>query len=224
MKSKEWILKQLKKHYNKENLEGMARYGIKTENAFGVSINELRKLARKIGHDHQLALGLWQTKIHEARILASMIDLPEMVTEHQMNSWAKDFDSWDLCDQCCKNLFGKTKFAYKKVFDWASRDEEFVKRAAFALMADLSVNDKNAEDDLFLNFLPIIKNNATDDRNYVKKAVNWALRQIGKRNEMLNREAIKTAKEILRIDSKTAQWIASDAIRELESQKVRERL
>lgn len=157
-------------------------------------------------------------------ILAGMIDDPEMVTEEQMERWVCDFTYWEICDQCCMNLFKKTGFAYQKCFQWASREEEFVKRAGFVLMACLTVSDKRAADEKFEEFLPIIKSSSTDNRNYVRKAVNWALRQIGKRNLSLNAKAIEAAREIQRMDSKSARWIAYDAIRELTSEAVQGRL
>ena len=174
--------------------------------------------------NHNLAQELWASGIHEARILACMIDDPEMVNEEQIERWVKDFDSWDVCDQCCSNLFDKTEFAYQKAVEWSKRNEEFVKRAGFVLMACLAVHDKKAKDKEFLRFLPIIKRESADNRNFVKKAVNWALRQIGKRNLNLNREAIEAAAEIQKMDSRSAKWIASDAIRELTSEAVQERL
>lgn len=218
------IIKDLKKHSSKRNREGMARFGIETKDALGVSIPVLRKKAQELGKDHKLALGLWKTKIHEARILATMVDKAEKVSEGQMEKWVKDFDSWDLCDLCCGNLFDKTPFAYDKAFEWSKRKEEFVKRAGFVLMATLSVHDKDASDKKIMKFFPVIKREVKDERNFVRKAVNWALRQIGKRNLRLNKAAIKLGKEILKIDSKTAKWIASDAIRELEGKAVQKRL
>lgn len=209
------ILRKLKSLSNPKAVAGMARFGINPKNTYGASIPNLRKMAKEIGRNHLLAQQLWASGVHEARILASMIDNPEMVTEELMESWVKDFDSWDVCDQCCSNLFDKTKFAYQKAVEWSLRNEEFVKRAGFVLMACLAVHDKKADDKEFLKFLPIIKRESIDDRNFVKKAVNWALRQIGKRDINLNKAAIKTAKGIQRIDSKTAKWIASDALREL---------
>ena len=218
------ILQQLESLSNPEAVAGMARFGINSNNTYGVSIPALRKIARDTGKDHALALALWQSGIHEARILAGMIDEPEKVTEEQMESWAMDFDSWDVCDQVCSNLFDKTDFAYQKAHEWSGRKEEFVKRAGFVLMAALAVHDKRAGDEKFLEFLPVIKKEAIDDRNFVKKAVNWALRQIGKRNLNLNNAAIETAKKIQEIDSKAARWIASDALRELTSEKVQKKL
>jgi 3-methyladenine DNA glycosylase AlkD len=218
------ILSELKSLSNPEAVAGMARFGINPNNTYGVSIPNLRRMAKEIGKDHLLAQQLWASGIHEARILASMVDKPDMVTEDQMESWVKDFDSWDVCDGCCMNLFEKTESAYRKCVEWSSREEEFVKRAGFVLMARLAVSDKKAEDKQFINFLPIIKREATDNRNFVKKAVNWALRQIGKRNINLNQIAIKTAKDIQKIESKAAKWIAADAIRELESKAVQDKL
>jgi len=218
------ILKKLKSLSDPKAVEGMARFGINPENTFGVSIPNLRQIAKETGKDHALAQQLWASGIHEARILASMVDDPKMVTEEQLERWVKDFDSWDVCDQCCMNLFEKTQFAYQKAVEWSSNDKEFIKRTGFVLMARLAVSDKKADDKQFEPFLPIIKRESTDNRNFVKKAVNWALRQIGKRNLNLNGKAIETAEEIQEIDSKSARWIASDALRELTSQAVLERL
>ena len=184
----------------------------------------MRKIAREIGTDHELARQLWASDIRETRILASMIDDPEMVTEEQMERWAENFNYWEVCDQCCQNLFEKTRFAYQKAVEWSSSDKEFIKRAGFVLMARLAVKDKRMEDKQFEEFLEIITRKAYDSRNYVKKAVNWALRQTGKRNLNLNKKAIETAKEIQRIDSRSAKWVASDAIRELTSEAVQERI
>ena len=212
----EEVVARLKSLSNPAAVAGMARFGIHPEHAFGVSIPALRKIARLTGKDHRLGQKLWSSGIHEERILASMVDAPELVTERQMDAWAKDFDSWDICDQCCSNLFDKTRVAYKKAFLWTTSKEEFVKRAGFALMAALSVHDKKASDNQFIRFFPVIKRASTDERNFVKKAVNWSLRQIGKRNANLKRLAIKTAREIRKVDSKSARWIAADALRELE--------
>lgn len=223
MNSRE-IIKYLKSLSNPENVAGMARFGINPNNTYGISIPVLRNMAKEIGRDHRLAQQLWKSSIHEARILASFIDNPDEVTEEQMELWVKDFDSWDVCDQCCSNLFDKTLFAYDKAFEWSKKEEEFVKRAGFVLMACLSVHDKKAKDEEFMKFLPIIKRESLDERNYVKKAVNWALRQIGKRNKNLNKVAIKTAQEIQQIDSKGARWIASDALRELTGEKIQKKL
>jgi 3-methyladenine DNA glycosylase AlkD len=179
----------------------------------------IRALAKEIGRSHELAQQLWDSGIHEARILAGMVDDYRHVSEEQMERWVKDFNSWDLCDQVCSNLFDKTPFAYDKAKSWTVRNEEFVKRAGFALMACLAVHDKKASDQQFLLFFPLIKKESVDERNFVKKAVNWALRQIGKRNLALNQAAIELAHEIKTIDSKSARWIANDALRELANPK-----
>jgi 3-methyladenine DNA glycosylase AlkD len=165
----------------------MARFGIKPALAYGVPKPALRRLARDIGKDHGLAQRLWATGVHEAMVLASMIDDPLKVTVDQMDAWANDFDNWDVCDQCCLNLFWKTAFAYEKAEDWTASDREFVKRAGFVLIASLAVHDKKASDNKFDVFLSIIRREAADDRNYVRKAVNWALRQVGKRYTILKR-------------------------------------
>ena len=218
------ILKKLKSLSDPKAVEGMARFGISPKNTYGISIPNLRKMAKEVGRNHKLAQQIWSSGIHEARILAGMIDDPGRVNEGQMNNWVKDFDSWDVCDQVCMNLFDKTKFANKKAAEWSSKKEEFVKRAGFSLMACMAFHSKEAKDEDFLKFLPIIRRESIDDRNFVKKAVNWALRQIGKRNAHLNKEAIKTAEEIQKIDSKTAKWIASDALKELTGEAVQRRL
>ncbi len=218
------ILSYLRRFSSPENVAGMARFGISKTNTLGVSIPVIRDVARKIGTNHSLALELWETGIHEARLLAGFVDDPERVTNAQMEKWVKSFDSWDVCDQVCSSLFDETRLATKKVIEWSKKDAEFVKRAGFVLMAALAVHNKEADDKLFLSFLPIIKRGSSDDRNFVRKAVNWALRQIGKRNLKLNRAAVKTAKEIQRLDSKSAKWIASDALRELTGEAVLTRL
>jgi 3-methyladenine DNA glycosylase AlkD len=220
----EEVLKNLKSLSDPRAVEGMARFGISRKNTYGVSIPNLRRMAKRIGLNHSLAQQLWSSGIHEARILASMIDNPEMVTEEQMETWIKDIDSWDICDQCCSNLFDKTKFAHQKALEWSEKNEQFIKRAGFVLMATLAVHDKKAGDEDFMKFLPLIERESFDDRNFVKKGVNWALRQIGKRNVNLNRKAVETAKEIQKLGSKSARWIASDALRELTSRPVRTRL
>ena len=218
------IIKRLEALSNPEITKGMAWAGIKARKVYGISIPNLRKIAKETGKNHALAQELWASGIHEAQIIACMIDDHKMVTEEQMESWVKDFDSWGLCDGCCGNLFDKTTVAYQKAVEWSSRQEEYVKRAGFVMMATLAVHDKKARDDPFLEFLPIIKRESTDNRNFVKKAVNWALRQIGKRNTSLNRAAIETAKAIRNIDSKTAKRVASDALKELTSTAVERRL
>ena len=205
-------------------VEGMARFGIQSSNSFGVPVPKLRTLAREIGLDHLLALKLWETGLHDARLLATMVDDPKQITVDQMDKWVRDFDSWDVVDGSCGNLFDKTPFAIAKAKEWCKRKEEYVKRAGFVLMAELAVHDKQAKDKLFLDFLPLIIEGASDKRNFVKKAVNWALRQIGKRNLKLNRAAVSTALKIQKIESGAAKWVASDALRELKSPQVLERL
>ncbi len=218
------ILDRLHAKARPDQVSGMARYGMSTDGRLGVSVLDMRKLAKEIGKDHLLALALWKTAIPEARIVAAMIDDPGELTGEQMEEWVSAFDSWDVCDQVCMNLFEKTPLAWQKIREWVERDQEYVKRAAFALIACLAWHDKTAQDEQFLALLPILKRGATDERNYVKKAVSWALRHIGKRNPRLNRAAIEAAQEIRQIDSRVARRIASDAIRELESQAVQERL
>jgi 3-methyladenine DNA glycosylase AlkD len=222
--SADQIIQKLKSLANPKNVEGMARFGICPNNTLGISVPVLRDIAREAGKDHQLVQELWASGIHEARLLACFVDKPELVTESQMEGWVKNFDSWDVCDLCCANLFDRTKFAHQKAAEWSGREEEFVKRAGFTLMAAIAVHDKKASDADFLKFLPIIKRESTDERNFAKKAVNWALRQIGKRNASLNKMAIKTAEEIQKIDSKSARWIAADALRELTGEAVQKKL
>ena len=224
MTSEDDVIQKLKALSDPVAVEGMARFGINPENALGISITILQKMAREIGRDHALAEKLWASAIREARILACYVDQPEMVSEAQMERWVHDFNSWDICDVCCSYLLDKTEWAYTKAVEWTDRQEEFVKRAGFVLMAALSVHDKKANDEKFIEFLPLLVKGSNDDRNYVKKAVNWALRQIGKRNLALNRLAIQTAQEIKRLDLRSARWIASDALRELTSQKIQTRL
>jgi 3-methyladenine DNA glycosylase AlkD len=220
----EEIISELRKHYNQKNVDGMARFGIVSENAFGISAPVIKSFAKKIGKNHGLALELWQTGYYDARVVAFLIDDPKLVTESQMNNWVRDFDSWAICDGTCCYLFRKTPFAFEKIHEWADRKEEFVRRTSFSLMAYIAVHDKKRDDKDFLQFFPLIKKYSVDKRNFVKKAVNWALRQIGKRSKFLNKEALKLAKEILRQDSRSARWIANDAIRELVNPKTMARL
>jgi 3-methyladenine DNA glycosylase AlkD len=224
MKSRE-VISELRSRAKPADLEGMARFGITTERALGgSSMPYLRWLAKRLGKDHRLAAELWASGIHEARILAGLVDDPAQVTEEQMEAWAAEFDSWDLVDGVCGSLFDKTRFAYGRAVEWSSRREEFVKRAAFALMAMLAVHDKHAEDGSFEEFLPIIERESGDPRNFVRKAVNWALRQIGKRNRALNAKAIATAVRIQASGVRSAKWVASDALRELRSNAVQAKL
>jgi 3-methyladenine DNA glycosylase AlkD len=202
----------------------MARYGIEASKAYGVKVPVLRAMAKDYRRQHELALTLWETGIHEARLLATMIADPKQITEAQIDAWAGDFNSWDIVDQFCLNLLRHTPYAYAKVFEWCEREEEFFKRAAFSQIAVLGVHDKKAPDEQMEQFFPLIIAAATDERNFVRKAVNWALRQIGKRNLALNAEAITVAEQIAQIDSRAARWIAKDALRELHSEKIQTRL
>jgi len=210
------IIEQLKQYANPKNVEGMVHYGINPEKTLGVNIHKLREIAKAVGKDHALALELWNSGIHEARILAGFVDRPSEVTESQMDAWVMDFDSWDICDGISNHLFDKTPFAYDKAIAWCQRPEEYVRRAGFVLMATLAVHDKKAPDEKLAQFFPYMIRYASDERNFVKKAVNWALRQLGKRNVALCKQALAIAAEILTLDSKAARWIARDAIRELE--------
>ncbi len=218
------IIRKLKSKRNPRNVAGMARFGINPKNTLGISVPVLRSMAKSIGTDHALALKLWASGIHEARLLAAFVDDSARVTDAQIERWVIQFDSWDVCDQCCGNLFDRTPFAYRKAVEWSKRMPEFQKRAGFALMAYLAVHDRGARDSAFEKFFPLIARGSMDERNFVKKAVNWALRQIGKRNLYLNRAAIKTASEIAKLDSKSARWIAADALRELNNAPVQKRL
>jgi len=224
MEKADEILKKLNKLSSPKNLEGMARFGIRPKRALGISIPQLRKLAKETGKNHKLALKLWKTGIHEARLLAGLIDEVGLVTSKQMDNWIKDFDSWDICDLVLSNLFDKTPYAHKKAIEWTKRKPEYEKRAGYALMACLAIHDKSASDAKFIKFFPAIKQGSSDERNYVKKAVNWAIRQIGKRNKKLNKEAIKLSQEIRKTDTKAARWITADALRELTGEAVQKRL
>ncbi len=197
----------------------LAKFGINDSKALGIKIPHLRSLAKEIGKNHTLALELWASEIHEARILASMIESPENITEQQFDAWVNDFDSWDLCDQTC-DLLGRTEMVLRKIEEYSRREEEFVKRSAFSLMCELAFYSKDKDNLIFDRFFEIIIREAWDDRNFVRKAVNWALRQIGKRNETLRLKALETAQQIAKQQTKSPRWIASDAIRELTNQKI----
>ncbi len=218
MSEVEQIIETLRSLANDKNREGMAKFGIVTAAALGISVVKLRELAKPYKKNHGLALALWQAGIHEAQIMATIVDDPAQVTPEQMDSWIKDFDSWDVCDQACCNLFDKTPYAVAKIKEWSKREKEFEKRAGFALMAGLAWHSKTESDATFLSFLPLLSQAADDDRNFVKKAVNWALRQIGKRNETLRHAAIATASDLKQRGSESARWIGSDAVRELQKQ------
>ena len=218
------VIQQLKAQANPANVAGMARFGINTNATLGVPVPVLRAQAKILGTDHPLALQLWASGIHEARILASLIADRTQVNRSLMNRWARDFDSWDVCDQVCSNLFRYTPYAWEKAVEWSGHRQEFVKRAAFVLMAGLVVVEKSADDTDFLPFLDLIEREAHDPRNFVKKALNWALRTIGKRNRALNKLAVARARRILKQEDKAAQWVARDALRELNSEKIQARL
>ncbi len=218
------VLHKLRSRARPDDVAGMARYGMTAEGRLGVSVPDMRQIAKEVGKDHSLALALWQTGIPEARIVAGMVAEPARLTEEQMEDWVVDINSWDIGDQVCMNLFEKSPLAWKKVRDWAAREEEFVKRTAFGLLACLAWHDKGAADEVFVELLPVIERGATDERASVKKAVSWALRNIGKRNRHLNQAALETARRLRQSDSRPARWIASDAIRELEGEGVQKRL
>jgi 3-methyladenine DNA glycosylase AlkD len=209
---------------NPKNVARMARYGINRKGMLGVPLPTLRKLAREAGRDHELALRLWDTGIHEARILAALVGDPSLVSEAQADRWVADLDSWDLCDGLCNNLLRHTRFAHAKALEWCGREAEFVRRAGFVMIAVLAVHDRAAPDSRFLRYLPLIDVAALDDRNFVKKAVNWALRQIGKRNSSLNVAARALAGELAQSASRPASGIGRDALRELTSNAVQRRL
>lgn len=213
------ILAELAGLGSQANVDGMARFGIVTQKVFGVPTPTLRAMGRKIGKSHTLARELWKTGVLEARFLASLVDVPAEVTPRQMDRWTADFDNWATCDSTCGNLFDKTPHAYVKAMEWSGREEEFVKRAGFVMMACLAVHDKKAQDNQFVPFLKVIQRESTDERNFVRKAVNWALRQIGKSRPGLYERAIATARVIRQMNSKSARWIAADALRELIARK-----
>ena len=217
-------MNELKRHANSGRAAGMARFGIDPRNAWGIPIPVLRRLAAKTGKNNALSLALWDTGIHEARILASLVGEPTEITSRQMDRWARQFDAWDICDQCCSNLFDKTPRAYSKASAWSRQREEFVKRAGFALMAVLAVHDKTAPDDRFIPFLDRVEKESSDPRNFVKKAVNWALRQIGKRNRHLHEKAKGVARRLINKPDAGSRWIGRDAWRELTSTPVLRRL
>jgi 3-methyladenine DNA glycosylase AlkD len=213
------ILEKMKSYYNRRNLAGMARFGINVEKAYGVPTPVLWAMAKQIRGDHALAERLWATGIHDAKILAAFADDPAQVTEEQTERWARDFDSWDVVDQCCNRLFRKISCAHRKVVEWTGREEEYIRRAGFVMIACLAVHDRAAKDTVFKRYLGLVKKGAADERNFVKKAVNWALRQIGKRNMKLREAAIQTAQQIQKTNSKSARWIAADALRELTNER-----
>ena len=210
------VLTELRARESPRNRGGMARFGINTGNALGIKVTDLRKFARLIHKDQNLAQDLWESGIHEARILATIVADHKKISREEIEDWARDFDSWDLVDQTCNNLIRKTDFAHNMALEWSGREEEFIKRAGFSLMAVLAVHDKGASDGVFENYLAVIETGAGDERNFVMKSVNWALRQIGKRNPDLGKKALNCAVRIREQGTKNARWIASDALRELK--------
>jgi 3-methyladenine DNA glycosylase AlkD len=218
------IIKNIKLLYDPHNVEGMARYGINPRDNYGVSIKDLRLMAKRIGRDHGLAVRLWASGIRDARLLATLVAEPGELTSEEAEEMVKGIDSWDVCDGFCMNLVRHTDFAYSKAVEWSSRGPEFEKRAAFSLMSTLAVSDKEASDSKFEEFLQLIEIASMDERNYVRKAVNWALRSIGKRNPQLNKKALKIARKLARSGNASARWVGRDAVKELESGPVRLRL
>ena len=218
------VLDYLRKKGSRKNVEGMKRFGIVAPNAFGVNAPAIRKLAKQIGTDHSLAQHLWKTGYHEARIIAALIADPEKTNQRLMEHWVNDFDNWAVCDTCCGELFDSTPFAIAKAKEWCSRRKEFVKRAGFVMVAALAVHDKALTDNVFTSFFPLIQRESNDDRNFVRKAVNWALRQIGKRNSSLHSRALKIAETLSSSPDRTARWIGKDAVRDLTSRSTQRRL
>jgi 3-methyladenine DNA glycosylase AlkD len=220
----ESVVASLKRLASKRTRDGLVRYGIPSDNALGVTIGAIQKLAKPIGRDHGLAEALWQTGWYEARLLAAFVDDPERVTPAQMDRWCRDFDNWGICDTVCFKLFDRSPHAWRKVPKWAGRRGEFERRGAFALMACLALHDKNATDDAFMPFLPLVERAATDDRNFVKKAVNWALRAIGGRSAALNVEAVAVSRRLAGSPDPAAKWVGKDALRQLMSPATTRRL
>lgn len=222
--TKQHVLAWLVRNGTRRHAAGLARYGIVTPRAFGVPVGALLGLARRIGRDHALAATLWRSGWYEARLLAAMIDDPKQVTRKQMDAWAADFDNWGVCDTVCWHLFDSSPFAWQKARQWARSPREFVKRAGFAIMAGKAGHDKTARDAEFLALLPLIEKGARDERNFVKKGVNWALRRIGRRNLALNAAALALARRLAASPDASCRWVGKDALRELTSPKVRSRL
>jgi 3-methyladenine DNA glycosylase AlkD len=216
MKTVEEVIAEVKKHASEKDKAGQARFGINNASGYGLRTPQIRIIAKQIGRNHELALKLWETEVHEARHIAAMIADPKQTTEELMERWLKDFNSWDIVDDCCLTLFDKTPYAWKKAIEWTKRKPEFEKRAGFSMMAFLAIHDKKAEDSKYEKFFPYIIKESADERNFVRKAVNWALRQIGKRNKRLCKKAIAVAKQIYKKGDPASRWIATDALRELQ--------
>lgn len=219
----EEVLAHLESKSSEKGKKSSAHFGVTIE-TLGVRMPDIRELAKNIKRNHALALQLWTTKVHEARLLATLVADPKEFTSELFDLWTADFRSWDLCDQACINLFIKTPFVDQKIAEYALREEEYIKRTAFSLIAVSAVHRKKERDEIFLTFLALIKVASSDPRNFVKKAVNWALRQIGKRNALLHTAALNCAEEIAQQTEASAKWIAADAIRELNSEKIKDRI
>lgn len=218
------VVAELRNLANPKTLEGMSRYAIPSDKAFGVPVGTMRQLAKRLGRSHELAAALWKTGWYEARMLASFVDDPQLVTPAQMDSWCRDFDSWAICDTACFHLFDRTPHAFRKIRQWANRKPEFEKRAAFALLASVALHDKSAEDELFVQCLPLVESAATDDRNFVKKSLVWALRGVAGRSIALNSAATMVAQRLAATPDATARWIGKTTLRELGSPAARQRL
>jgi 3-methyladenine DNA glycosylase AlkD len=208
-------MKWLKSHSSKSTRDGMARYAIPSDNAIGVAMKDIKALGKELGRDHELALALWDTGVYEARMVCSFVDDPAQVTAAQMDRWCKDFDNWAICDTICFNLFDRTPYAWAKVTQWSSKRGEFQRRTAFALLWSLAVHDKKTGNEQFVHGLKLIERAAADERNFVKKAVNMALRAIGRRDRELNSAAVAVARRLAESESSAARWVGSDALREL---------
>jgi 3-methyladenine DNA glycosylase AlkD len=218
------VLRWLERRGTKRNREGMARYGIHSDKAFGVSVSALQKLGKQLGRDHELAAALWDTGWYEARMLTGFVDDPSLVRPAQMNRWARDFDNWAICDHLCFHLFDRTPHAWSRIDQWSSRREEFVKRAAFALLASVALHDKRTGDEPFLESLPLMERAATDERNFVKKGVSWALRSVGRRSQTLNAAAVELAHRLGESTEAPARWVGRDALKDLTRPAVQKRL
>ena len=218
------VLTWLERKGTRRTVDGMARYGLPSDRAFGVTVGTMQAMAKRIGKDHALAAALWKSGWYEARMMAAFVDDPGSVTRRQMNAWAADFDNWGICDTACFHLFDRTPFAWEKARRWSASRREFVKRAGFALMASLVLHDKAAPDARFLALLPLVEKGAQDERNFVKKGVNWALRAIGKRSLWLNTGAVASARRLARSEEPAPRWVGKDALRELAGPKVQARL
>jgi 3-methyladenine DNA glycosylase AlkD len=218
------VLSSLERMSTTRDRENLARFGITASKAFGVSMANVQRLAKRLGRSHELAIALWDTGWYEARLLTSFVDEPSRVTSAQMDKWCRDFDNWGICDTVCFHLFDRTPHAWEKVKQWSDRREEFVKRAAFALLASLAGHDKHADDKKFVDGLRLIEQAAADERNFVKKGVSWALRMVGRRNAALNAAAVAVARRLSTSPEPAASWIGRGALRELTSPAVTRRL